>query len=72
MRYLKTNEGLFTGKAEKTFDKLIQDLESRLTEGGYTFHKEPNKVFMGRSAKDILKEVSYTIIDKHPIVSEIE
>jgi hypothetical protein len=72
MKYLKTNEGIFTGKAEKTFDKLIQDLESRLTEGGYTFHKEPNKVFMGRSIKDILKEVSYVITDKHPIVSEIE
>jgi len=72
MKYLKTNESIFTGKAEKTFDKLIQDLESRLTEGGYTVHKEPNKVFMGRSAKDILKDVSYVITDKHPIVSEIE
>jgi hypothetical protein len=72
MKYLKTNESIFNRKAEKTFDKLIQDLESRLTEGGYTFHKEPNKVFMGRSAKDILKDVSYVITDKHPIVSEIE
>ena len=72
MKYLKTNESIFTGKAEKTFDKLIQDLESRLTEGGYTFHKEPNKVFMGRSIKDVLKEVSYVVTDEHPVVSEIE
>ena len=72
MKYLKTNESIFTGKSEKIFDKLIQDLESRLTQGGYTFHKEPNKVFMGRSTKDVLKEVSYVMTDKHPIVSEIE
>lgn len=72
MKYLKTNESIFTRKFEKTFDKLIQDLESRLTQGGYTFHKEPNKVFMGRSTKDVLKEVSYVITTKHPIVSEIE
>jgi hypothetical protein len=67
MKYLKTNEGIFTGKAEKTFDKLIQDLEKRLTEGGYKFHKEPNKA-MGSQ----LKVLSYVITDKHPIVSEIE
>ena len=72
MKYLKTNESIFTAKSEKIFDKLIQDLESRLTQGGYTFHKEPNKVFMGRSTKDVLKEVSYVMTDKHPIVSEIE
>jgi hypothetical protein len=65
MKYLKTNEGIFTGKAEKTFDKLIQDLEKRLAEGGYKFHKEPNKA-MGSQ----LKVLSYVI--KHPIVSEIE
>jgi hypothetical protein len=39
MKYLKTNEGLFTGKAEKVFSKLIEDLEKRLTEGGYEFKK---------------------------------
>ena len=72
MKYLKTNESIFTAKSEKIFDKLIQDLESRLTQGGYTFHKEPNKVFMGRSTKDVLKEVSYVMTYKHPIVSEIE
>jgi hypothetical protein len=67
MKYLKTNESIFTRKAEKTFDKLIQDLESRLTQGGYTFHKEPNKA-MGSQ----LKVLSYVIADKHPEVSEIE
>jgi hypothetical protein len=67
MKYLKKNEGIFTGKAEKTFDKLIQDLEKRLTEGGYKFHKEPNKA-MGSQ----LKVLSYVITDKHPEISEIE
>jgi hypothetical protein len=61
MKYLKTNEGLFTGKAEKVFSKLIEDLEKRLTEGGYEFKKEPNKVFIGRMVKDIIKTVDYTI-----------
>jgi hypothetical protein len=72
MKYLKTNESIFTRKAEKTFDKLIQDLESRLTQGGYKFQKRSNKVFMGRSTKDVLKEVSYVVTDEHPVVSEIE
>lgn len=61
MKYLKTNEGLFTGKAQKVFSKLIEDLEIRLTGGGYEFKKEPNKVFLGRSAKDIIKTAEYTI-----------
>ena len=72
MKYLKTNESIFTRKAEKTFDKLIQDLESRLTQGGYKFQKRSNKVYMGRSTKDVLKEVSYVVTDEHPVVSEIE
>jgi hypothetical protein len=61
MKYLKTNEGLFTGKSEKVFSKLIEDLEKRLTEGGYEFKKEPNKLFTGRAVKDIIKIIQYTI-----------
>ena len=61
MKYLKTNEGLFTGKSQKVFSKLIEDLEVRLTGGGYEFKKEPNEVFLGRSAKDIIKTAEYTI-----------
>lgn len=62
MKYLKTNEGLFTGKARNIFSKLIEDLEKRLTEGGYEFKNEPNKVSLHRSAKDIIKMSEYTII----------
>jgi hypothetical protein len=61
MKYLKTNEGLFTGKAEKVFSELIQDLEEWLTGGGYEFKKEPNKVFIGRMVRHIIKTVDYTI-----------
>jgi hypothetical protein len=61
MKYLKTNEGLFAGKSQKVFSKLIEDLEVRLTGGGYEFKKEPNKVFLGRSPKDIIKTAEYTI-----------
>jgi len=61
MKYLKTNEGLFTGKSEKVFSKLIEDLEKRLTEGVYEFKKEPNKLFTGRAVKDVIKTIEYTI-----------
>lgn len=34
MKYLKTNEALFTGKSEKVFEKLIQNFENKLREEG--------------------------------------
>jgi hypothetical protein len=62
MKYLKTNESLFTRKAQKVFSKLIEDLEKRLTQGKYKFKNEPNKVSLGRSDKDIIEMSQYTII----------
>jgi hypothetical protein len=64
MKYIKTNEGLFNGKAEKAFAEIIKDLEKRLVDGGYEFKKEPNKIFTGISIKSILKTEDYTIIEK--------
>jgi len=67
MKYLKTNEGLFNGKAEKAFSKLIQDFENKLTSDGYNFTNEPNKLLINRPNKNILKTESYTITDKNNI-----
>ena len=64
MKYIKTNEGLFNGKAEKAFSEIIKDLEKKLVDGGYEFKKEPNKIFTGISIKSILKTEDYTIIEK--------
>jgi hypothetical protein len=61
MKYLKTNEGLFTGKVERLFSGIIEKLEKRFVDRGWNFKKEPNKLFMGVSNKDIINSVDYTI-----------
>jgi len=67
MRYLKTNEALFTNKSEKLFDKLLQNFENKLTEKGLVFEKKKNDLWFGRTPKSILKRVDYLVIEKNAV-----
>ena len=57
MKYLKTNEALFTGKSEKIFEKLIQNFENKLREEGLEFEKRKNDLWLDQTPKSILKRV---------------
>lgn len=67
MKYLKTNEALFTNKSEKIFEKLLQNFENKLTEKGLEFEKRKNDLWFGRTPKSILKRVDYLIIEKNAV-----
>lgn len=67
MKYLKTNESLFTGKSEKIFEKLIQNFENKLREEGLEFEKRKNDLWLGRTAKSILKRVDYLVTEKNAV-----
>jgi hypothetical protein len=67
MKYLKTNEALFTGKSEKIFEKLIQNFENKLREEGLEFEKKKNDLWLGRTPKSVLKRVDYLITEKNAV-----
>jgi hypothetical protein len=71
MRYLKTNESLFTAKSEKIFDKLIQNFENKLTEDGFEFERKKNDLWLGRIPKNILKRIDYLIVEKD-VVKDVD
>ena len=58
MKYLKTNEALFTGKSEKIFEKLIQNFENKLREEGLEFEKRKNDLWLDQTPKSILKRAN--------------
>ena len=71
MRYLKTNESLFTAKSEKIFDKLIQNFENKLTEDGFEFERKKNDLWLGRTPKSVLKRIDYLIVEKD-VVKDVD
>ena len=70
MKYLKTNEALFTGKSEKIFEKLIQNFENKLREEGLEFEKRKNDLWLDQTPKSILKRVDYLVTEKNAVKGE--